>query len=127
MAVPSKVRNTSSCERILTSVCRAGMGWDARGGNQPRGTRVTYNLVHEVGQWTKQNSFYFQSESFGNHIEGNIAYNGPRAGINFDDGLGGGSTVTRNVLFNFCRESSDHGASSLWRELDGQTELSRVE
>ena len=25
-----------------------GMGWDARAGNQPRGTRVTYNLVHEV-------------------------------------------------------------------------------
>jgi len=91
-----------------------GMGWDARGGNQPRGTRVTYNLVHEVGQWTKQNSFYFQSESFGNHIEGNIAYNGPRAGINFDDGLGGGSTVTRNILFNFCRESSDHGPFNSW-------------
>ena len=86
-----------------------GMGWDARSGNQPRGTRVTYNLVHEVGVWAKQNSFYFQSESFMNHIEGNIAYNGPRAGINFDDGMGGGSNVTRNVLFNFCRESADHG------------------
>ena len=59
-----------------------GMGWDARAGNQPRGTRVTYNLVHEVGLWTKQNSFYFQSESFNNVIEGNIAYNGPRAGVN---------------------------------------------
>lgn len=23
------------------------MGWDARAGTQPRGTRVTYNLVHE--------------------------------------------------------------------------------
>ena len=27
-------------------------------------------------------SFYFQSESFLNVIEGNIAYNGPRAGVN---------------------------------------------
>jgi hypothetical protein len=48
-----------------------------------------------------------------NHFELNslflsIAYS---AGINFDDGLGGGSVVTRNVLFNFCRESSDHGTS----------------
>ena len=25
------------------------------------------------------------------------------------DGLGGGSQLTRNVLFNMCRESSDHG------------------
>jgi hypothetical protein len=55
-----------------------GMGWDARAGDQPRGTHVTYNLVHEIGLWTKQNSFYFQSSSFNNHIEGNIAYNGPR-------------------------------------------------
>lgn len=109
-------------------------------------------LPLQVGIWTKQNSFYFQSESFGNVIEGNIAYNGPRAGVNFDgasasvrecdviamrpqkrsspvlsskmacfvinlfhtsvsaDGMGGGSQLIRNVLFNFCRESSDHGA-----------------
>jgi hypothetical protein len=86
-----------------------GMGFDATAGNQPRGTQVLYNLVHEVGLWTKQNSFYFQSESFGNIIQGNIAYNGPRAGINFDDGMGGGSQVLNNVLFNMCRESSDHG------------------
>jgi hypothetical protein len=91
-----------------------GMGYDATMGNQPRGTLVRGNLVHELGLWTKQNSFYFQSESFGNTIEGNVAYNGPRAGINFDDGLGGGSTITRNVLANFCRESSDHGPFNSW-------------
>ena len=84
-----------------------GMGFDATAGNQPRGTNVLYNLVHEVGLWTKQNSFYFQSESFGNIIHGNVAYNGPRAGINFDDGMGGGSLVSKNVVFNMCRESSD--------------------
>jgi hypothetical protein len=86
-----------------------GMGWDARGGNQPRGTVVSGNLAHEVGLYMKQNSFYFQSESFGNTISGNIAYNGPRAGVNFDDGMGGGSTLARNLVFNMCRESSDHG------------------
>jgi hypothetical protein len=37
-----------------------GMGLDATAGNQPRGTVVTSNLVHEVGLFTKQNSFYFQ-------------------------------------------------------------------
>lgn len=111
-----------------------GMGWDATAGNIPIGTAITYNLVHEgelrcrlphdapppsfpacscaVGQWTKQNSFYFQSQASGNVIRGNIAYNGPRAGINFDDGLGGGNLITENVLSNFCRESSDHGVSA---------------
>ena len=34
----------------------------------------------------------------------------PRAAINFNDGLGGGDDVTRNLLFNTCRESGDHGA-----------------
>ena len=91
-----------------------GMGFDATAGNQPRGTVVRANLVHEVGIWTKQNSFYFQSESFNNTIEANVAYNGPRAGINFNDGLGGNSIVTRNVLANFCRESSDHGPFNSW-------------
>jgi hypothetical protein len=86
-----------------------GMGFDLTAGNQPRGTQVTSNVVHEVGLYTKQNSFYFQSQSFGNVITDNIAYNGPRAGVNFDDGAGGGSVLERNVLANFCRESSDHG------------------
>ena len=109
------------------------MGFDARGGNQPRGTLVTLNLAHDMGIYTKQNrlllsavlfycvyaaalahdlllcahttpvSFFFQAESFGTVLDGNIAFNGPRAGINFNDGMGGNNTVTRNVLFNFCR------------------------
>jgi hypothetical protein len=58
----------------------AGMGFDATAGNIPIGTAVTLNLAHEVGIWTKQNSFYFQSASYGTLIQGNIAFNGPRAG-----------------------------------------------
>lgn len=80
-----------------------GMGFNGTSGNQPRGTLVGYNLVHEVGLYTKQNSFYFQSETIATRIEGNIAYNGPRAGINLDDGMGGGTVITKNVLANFCR------------------------
>ena len=121
-----------------------GMGFDGTDGNQPRGTFVGYNVIHEVGLYTKQNSFYFQSEVIATLIEGNIMYNGPRAcvwgararappapppapakeahsnalppsppfvrsGITFDDGFGGGSVVTKNVIANACRESSDHG------------------
>ena len=48
-----------------------------------------------MGVWTKQNSFYFQAESFENHIIGNIAFNGPRAGVNFNDGERGFSAVIR--------------------------------
>jgi hypothetical protein len=81
----------------------AGMGFDARGGNQPRGTRVVMNMAHELGIYTKQNSFFFQAESFNTLLDSNTAFNGPRVGINFNDGMGGINTVSRNVLFNFCK------------------------
>ena len=43
-----------------------------------------------------------------------IAFNAPRAGINFNDGFGGGTNVTRNLIYNQCRESGDHGAMNAW-------------
>ena len=91
-----------------------GMGWDGTKGNQPRFNRILYNFVHELGIWEKQSSFYFQAKSCQNEIRGNIFFNGPRAGINFNDGFGGASNVTENLLFNTCRESGDHGPFNSW-------------
>jgi len=91
-----------------------GMGWDGTTGDQPRGTQILYNFVHELGIWEKQSSFYFQAKSAQNLLMGNIFFNGPRAGINFNDGFGGGSNITYNVLFNTCRESGDHGPFNSW-------------
>ena len=91
-----------------------GMGWDGTDGNQPRFSHVLYNFVHELGIWEKQSSFYFQAKSCQNLIMGNIFFNGPRAGINFNDGFGGASNVSENFLFNTCRESGDHGPFNSW-------------
>ena len=91
-----------------------GMGWDGTDGNQPRFSRILYNFAHELGIWEKQSSFYFQAKSCQNLIMGNIFFNGPRAGINFNDGFGGGSNLTENILFNTCRESGDHGPFNSW-------------
>ena len=91
-----------------------GMGWDGTDGNQPRFSRILNNFVHELGIWEKQSSFYFQAKSCQNLIKGNIFFNGPRAGINFNDGFGGDSNVTENFLFNACRESGDHGPFNSW-------------
>ena len=101
-----------------------GMGWDATDGNQPRFSKILYNFVHESGIWEKQSSFYFQAKSCQNIIKGNIFFNGrPRAGINFNDGMGGGSNVTENLLFNTCRESGDHGPFNSW---DRQVYITKV-
>ena len=39
----------------------------------------------------------------------NVAFNGPRAHVNQNDALGMGHLMARNVMWNSCRESSDHG------------------
>jgi hypothetical protein len=47
-------------------------------------------------------------------IRNNIMFNMPRAAINFNDMMGGGDVVMRNLIFNTCRESGDHGAINTW-------------
>ena len=82
---------------------------DGTNGNQPRGTKLIGNLMHEIGVFCKQSSAYCQSKTSETHIEGNVLFNGPRAGINFNDGFGGGHLVERNLIFNQVRESGDDG------------------
>ena len=60
---------------------------------------------------------YFQAESAQTTIENNICFNIPRAAVNFNDGFGGGNEMKNNLLFNTCRESSDHGAFNSWDRL----------
>jgi hypothetical protein len=86
-----------------------GYGADGTAGNQPRFSLIAYNLCRELGIWEKQSSCYTQFKSAQNTVWRNIMYNGPRAHINFNDGFGGGALVDGNLVFNSCRESSDHG------------------
>lgn len=83
-------------------------------GNFPRYTQVLYNFVHENGQYTKQTSAWMQAKTVQTYFEGNIFFNGPRAGININDGFGGGNELFQNVLFNQVRETYDHGPFNSW-------------
>ena len=87
---------------------------DATSGQFPRNTKVVGNFVHEIGHIQKQSSFYFQAITAEVELSENIVFNIPRAAINFNDGAGGGANVHNNLLFNTCRESSDHGAFNSW-------------
>ena len=49
-------------------------GPDARGGEQPRGTRVLNNLFREMGIFQKQASAYFHAKSGLTEIAGNGAH-----------------------------------------------------
>jgi hypothetical protein len=53
-------------------------GPDARGGEQPRGTRVLNNLFREMGIYQKQASAYFHAKSGLSEIAGNVVFNGPQ-------------------------------------------------
>eukprot|EP00931_Biecheleriopsis_adriatica_P028735 TRINITY_DN17128_c0_g1_i4.p1 TRINITY_DN17128_c0_g1~~TRINITY_DN17128_c0_g1_i4.p1 ORF type:complete len:907 (+),score=123.99 TRINITY_DN17128_c0_g1_i4:215-2722(+) len=103
-------------QNAITSWGRADKN-DGRSGNVPLYNTITNNFVHEIGFIQKQSSFYFQAETALATIHNNIVFNIPRAGINFNDGFGGGAEVANNLLFNTCRESGDHGAFNSWDRL----------
>jgi hypothetical protein len=47
----------------------------------------------------------------------NVMFNGPRAGICFNDGYGGGDLVEGNLVFNMVRETGDHGSFNRYFEI----------
>ena len=88
--------------------------WDGRNGDQPRGTVVRDNYIHELGFVEKQSSAWFQALTATTTIENNIMFNmrtsqprsspvivsdpgccwsTARAAINFNDGFGGGDEL----------------------------------
>lgn len=90
--------------------------------DQPRGTVFTHNVVREIGVFGKQTSAFFQSVACNTTIENSVLFNGPRAGINFNDGFGGGNTIQNCLTFNWVRETSDHGNFNSWDRLPYLTE-----
>jgi hypothetical protein len=87
---------------------------DGTGGTFPEGNVIEHNWMHDIGVFGKEVSCYFQAVSGRNTIANNVCYNGPRAGINFNDGFLGGNVVSGNLVFNMVRETSDHGPFNSW-------------
>ena len=92
-------------------------------GNQPRGTKIMRNLVHENGVFGKQTSAYMQALACQTELIDNVFFNGPRAGINFNDGFGGGNLLKNNLIFNHVRETQDHGQFNSWDRLPYLTDV----
>jgi hypothetical protein len=59
-------------------------GFDGTDGNHPQENTIRFNVIREVGMFEKQSSFYMQAKTCLSTIEGNVMFNGPRAGINFN-------------------------------------------
>ena len=114
-------RNTTISDNEFSWIGHSvAVGWgytneeDGTDGLQPRFTYLLRNYVREIGIIQKQSSFWNQAKACQTVIEDNIVFNGPRAAINFNDGFGGGTRVARNLIFNQCRETGDHGPINSW-------------
>jgi len=91
---------------------------DGTRGEQPWGTVISGCAFSELGLLEKQSSALFLGKSPLARFEGNLAFNGPRAMINFNDGFGGGHNVSSNAMWNTCRETGDHGRESVRHRRD---------
>jgi len=58
---------------------------DGTSGEQPFGTLLAYNKVHEMGAFQLQSSAWFTSRATLTRAEGLVVFNIPRAAINFND------------------------------------------
>ena len=67
-----------------------------------------FTLTHTAPA-AQQTSCFFQALSANSTLADSVCYNGPRAGVNFNDGFGGNSLMTGNLVFNQVRETGDHG------------------
>merc|ERR1711988_1343428 len=89
-------------------------GVDGTDGEHPVGTTVQNCTAREIGLYEKQSSFYMQAKTAKSKVLSNVFFNGPRAGINTNDGFGGGDEIAYNLVFSTCRESGDHGPFNSW-------------
>jgi hypothetical protein len=101
----------------------ATKGYDATSRNQPIGTVIEGNVMRELGIYQKQSSGVGHNKAAKTTIRNNIMFNMPRAAINFNDMMGGGDVVARNLIFNSCHESGDHGPIYSWDRQPFLTDL----
>ena len=83
-------------------------------GSYPAFNVVERNHFDTVGIEIKQTSCYFKAKAYANSISNNICHDGPRAGVNQNDGFAGGSTVEGNLILNTVLETGDHGNFNSW-------------
>lgn len=98
-------------------------GYDGTTKDFPIDTAIQGNIMRELGIFQKQSSAVAHNKAARTMIRDNIMYNMARAAVNFNDMMGGGDVVARNVIFNTCRESGDHGPINSWDRQPFMTDI----
>ncbi|CAD7945190.1 unnamed protein product [Amoebophrya sp. A120] len=75
----------------------------------PVDTKITNNVIFNVGFHTKHASGIFQAVSAKSVVRQNVLFNAPRTLINHEDNAIGGSVLEQNLLANAVRETEQIG------------------
>ena len=87
---------------------------DGRSNSHPRNNTISHNHLHHWGVWGKQSSAYFGGIAREQHVLHNVIHDGPRAGINQNDGFAGGHEFAYNLVLNTVLDTGDHGNFNSW-------------
>jgi hypothetical protein len=88
---------------------------------QPSDTRIVSNLLADVGHYNKQSGMVLVALNYRTVVDGNVMAIGPRAAVNFQDGLGGGHVLSRNVILGTMRETNSGGPVNSWNRVPYST------
>ena len=103
----------SNCSRQLPDPRASGP--DGRAGNQPIGTLVEANIIRETGVLERHGTMFFSSLAANTVLKGNVLLNAMRAGVNINDGFGGGNRIEGNLMANIGRGwNKDEGVINAW-------------
>lgn len=75
----------------------------------PQGVTISSTLFEGMGVYGKQSSALFVSGACNVVLQDSVLYSGPRAGVNINDGFCGGHELRNNVIFDWVKETQDHG------------------
>ena len=71
-----------------------------------------FHLANQFGVYGKQTSALFVAVSAGVRFTDNVLYDGPRAGVNINDGFGGGTSAQGQHRFSTGSAQGRHRAST---------------
>eukprot|EP00039_Didymoeca_costata_P032779 m.39344 g.39344 ORF g.39344 m.39344 type:complete len:907 (+) comp9540_c0_seq1:194-2914(+) len=100
-------------DSLIAAVGKANYN-DGRDGLTPNNCSFHHNHLHDWGVWGKQTSAFFAGITRNLKFSHNVLYNGPRAGINQNDGFAGGNEYSYNLVFNTVLDTGDHGNFNSW-------------
>jgi len=80
----------------------------------PVNTVISHSWARNFGLAVAQSAAVFVSISYRTAVSHCVFHNGPRSGVNINDGFLGGQLISHTILFNLVQLTLDHGPINAW-------------